>query len=131
MIGMRLTDVAGSSAHFLEGVITYSNEAKKRALGVPADTLESFGAVSSQTAEAMAQGVRKMAGTDYGISVTGLAGPDGGSDEKPVGTGFIGYSDTTVTKSLRLALPGDRYLIRWRSSQAALDYLRRQIMKAK
>jgi nicotinamide-nucleotide amidase len=131
MIGMRLTDVAGSSAYFLEGVITYSNEAKKRALGVPADTLESFGAVSSQTAEAMAQGVRQKAGTDYGIAVTGIAGPDGGSDEKPVGTVFIGYSDKTFTKSLRLALPGDRYLIRWRSSQAALDYLRRQIMKAK
>jgi nicotinamide-nucleotide amidase len=131
MIGMRLTDIAGSSAYFLEGVITYSNEAKKRALGVPAETLESFGAVSSQTAEAMAQGVRQRAGTDYGIAVTGIAGPDGGSDEKPVGTVFIGYSDKTVTKSLRLTLPGDRYLIRWRSSQAALDYLRRQIMKAK
>jgi len=130
MIGMRLTDVAGSSAYFLEGVITYSNEAKKRALGVPAETLESFGAVSSQTAEAMAYGVRQRAGTDYGIAVTGIAGPDGGSEEKPVGTVFIGYSDKTNTKSLRLTLPGDRYLIRWRSSQAALDYLRRQIMKA-
>jgi nicotinamide-nucleotide amidase len=130
MIGMRLTDVAGSSAYFLEGVITYSNEAKKRALGVPAETLESFGAVSSQTAEAMARGVRERAGTDYGIAVTGIAGPDGGSEEKPVGTVFIGYADTKITKSLRLTLPGDRYLIRWRSSQAALDYLRRQIMKA-
>jgi len=130
MIGMRLTDVAGSSAYFLEGVITYSNEAKKRALGVPADTLESFGAVSSQTAEAMARGVRERAATDYGIAVTGIAGPDGGSEEKPVGTVFIGYADSKVTKSLRLTLPGDRYLIRWRSSQAALDYLRRQIMKA-
>ncbi len=131
MIGMRLTDVAGSSAYFLEGVITYSNEAKKRALGVPAETLESFGAVSSQTAEAMAQGVRQRAGTDYGIAVTGIAGPDGGSEEKPVGTVFIGYADKMITKSLRLTLPGDRYLVRWRSSQAALDYLRRQIMKAK
>lgn len=130
MIGMRLTDVAGSSAYFLEGAITYSNEAKKRALGVPAETLESFGAVSSQTAEAMARGVRERAGTDYGIAVTGIAGPDGGSEEKPVGTVFIGYSDNKITKSLRLTLPGDRYLIRWRSSQAALDYLRRQIMKA-
>jgi nicotinamide-nucleotide amidase len=130
MIGMRLTDVAGSSAYFLEGVITYSNEAKKRALGVPAETLDSFGAVSSQTAEAMARGVRERAATDYGIAVTGIAGPDGGSEEKPVGTVFIGYADSKVTKSLRLTLPGDRYLIRWRSSQAALDYLRRQIMKA-
>jgi nicotinamide-nucleotide amidase len=78
----------------------------------------------------MARGVRERAATDYGIAVTGIAGPDGGSEEKPVGTVFIGYADSKVTKSLRLTLPGDRYLIRWRSSQAALDYLRRQIMKA-
>ncbi|MEO8041088.1 MAG: competence/damage-inducible protein A [Acidobacteriota bacterium] len=130
MIGMRLTDVAGSSAYFLEGVITYSNEAKKRALGVSPEILESFGAVSSQTAEAMAYGMRQRSGTDYAIAVTGIAGPDGGSDEKPVGTVFIGYADKANTKSLRLTLPGDRVLIRWRSSQAALDYLRRQIMKA-
>jgi nicotinamide-nucleotide amidase len=130
MIGMRLTDVAGSSAYFLEGVVTYSNEAKKRALGVPAETLETYGAVSSQTAEAMAAGMRGRAGTNYAIAVTGIAGPDGGSEEKPVGTVFIGYADEKATKSLRLTLPGDRYLIRWRSSQAALDYLRRQILKA-
>jgi nicotinamide-nucleotide amidase len=131
MIGMRLTDIAGSSAYFLEGVVTYSNDAKKRALDVPAATLETYGAVSPQTAEAMAAGMRRRAGTDYAIAVTGIAGPDGGSDEKPVGTVFVGYADKTTAKSIRLTLPGDRYLIRWRSSQAALDYLRRQIMKAK
>ncbi len=130
MIGMRLTDIAGSSAYFLEGVVTYSNEAKKRALGVPPEILDEHGAVSAETAEAMAAGMRQRAGTDYAISVTGIAGPDGGSEEKPVGTVFIGYSDAAKTKSLRMTLPGDRYLIRWRSSQAALDYLRRQILKA-
>ena len=131
LIGARLTDVAGSSAYFLEGVVTYSNEAKMRSLGVPAETLKKHGAVSSETAEAMASGIRERAATDYAISVTGIAGPDGGTEDKPVGTVFIGYSDETRTKSLKLTLPGDRYLIRWRSSQAALDYLRRQIMKAK
>ena len=131
LIGMRLTEVPGSSAYFLEGVITYSNEAKERALGVPSDTLRSHGAVSSETAEAMATGVRERAGTDYGIAVTGIAGPDGGTDEKPVGTVFIGYADEKTAKSLKLTLPGDRYLVRWRSSQAALDYLRRQILKSR
>ncbi len=131
MIAMRLTDIAGSSGYFLEGAVTYSNEAKKRTLGVPAETLESFGAVSSQTAEAMAAGMRERTGSDYAIAVTGIAGPDGGSVDKPVGTVFIGYADEQKMKFLKLTLPGDRDLIRWRSSQAALDYLRRQIMKAK
>ena len=131
LIGMRLTDVAGSSAYFLEGVVTYSNEAKKRALGVPSEILETYGAVSPQTAEAMAVGMRERAGTDYAIAVTGIAGPDGGTKDKPVGTVFVGYADENGARSLRLNLPGDRYLIRWRSSQAALDYLRRRIMKSK
>ncbi|HUR96881.1 MAG TPA: competence/damage-inducible protein A [Pyrinomonadaceae bacterium] len=131
LIGMRLTDVAGSSAYFLEGAITYSNDAKQHTLGVPEETLAAYGAVSPQTAEAMAGGMRRRAGSDYALSVTGIAGPDGGSEEKPVGTVFIGYADSSGTRSLRLNLPGDRYLIRWRSSQAALDYLRRRIMKAK
>jgi nicotinamide-nucleotide amidase len=129
LIGMRLTDVPGSSAYFLEGVIAYSNEAKMRSLNVSLETLQAHGAVSAETAEAMASGTRLRSGTDYGIAVTGIAGPDGGRDEKPVGTVFIAYSDDRRTKSLRLTLPGDRHLIRWRSSQAALDYLRRQILK--
>ena len=72
----------------------------------------------------MAAGMREYAGTDHAISVTGIAGPDGGSDEKPVGTVFIGYAGANGVKSLKIVLPGDRYLIRWRASQAALDYLR-------
>ncbi|MBP6005145.1 MAG: competence/damage-inducible protein A [Pyrinomonadaceae bacterium] len=128
LIGQRITAVAGSSRYFLEGAVTYSNEAKMRTLGVPAEILERHGAVSAECAEAMADGMRAYAGTDHAISVTGIAGPDGGTDEKPVGTVFIGYSGAKGTKSVRLNLPGDRYLIRWRTSQAALDYLRRQIM---
>ncbi|HEX6126750.1 MAG TPA: CinA family protein, partial [Pyrinomonadaceae bacterium] len=121
----------GSSAYFLEGAITYSNEAKIRTLDVPEEILEEHGAVSSETAEAMAEGMRERAGSDYAISITGIAGPGGGSNEKPVGTVFIGYADGTRTKSMKFVFPGDRHLIRWRSSQAALDYLRRQIMKAR
>ncbi len=130
LIGMRLTDVPGSSAYFVEGCVTYSNEAKVRTLSVPAETIETFGAVSAETAETMAQGVRERASADYGIAVTGIAGPDGGSEEKPVGTVYIGYSDAAETRSIKFVLPGDRYLIRWRSSQAALDYLRRRMLKA-
>jgi nicotinamide-nucleotide amidase len=129
LIGMRLTEVPGSSDYFVEGAVTYSNTAKIRTLNVAAETLEAYGAVSAETAEAMAKGMRERAFTDYAIAVTGVAGPGGGSEEKPVGTVFIGYADGRRTKSIRMTFPGDRYLIRWRSSQAALDYLRRQIIK--
>lgn len=128
LIGARLTDVPGSSAYFVEGVVSYSNEAKIRTLSVPAETIEQFGAVSAETAEAMAAGMRSRAGSDYAISVTGIAGPAGGSEGKPVGTVFIGFADESGTKSIKLLLPGDRYLVRWRSSQAALDYIRRQML---
>ena len=129
LISQRLTDIAGSSRYFIEAVIAYANEAKIETLNVAPEIIENHGAVSAETAEAMAQGIRKKAKTDYAISITGIAGPSGGTDEKPVGTVFIGYSDAKLTKSFKIALPGDRYLIRWRSSQAALDYLRRQILK--
>ena len=130
LIGSRFTDVPGSSAYFLEGAITYSNEAKSRALGIDPAIIAKHGAVSSECAEAMAIGMRRVAGTDHAISVTGIAGPDGGTDEKPVGTVFIGYAGPRGTKSIKIVLPGDRYLIRWRASQAALDYLRRQLGKS-
>ncbi|MBK9154076.1 MAG: competence/damage-inducible protein A [Chloracidobacterium sp.] len=129
LIGMRLTEVPGSSRYFVEGAITYSNDAKKSALGVPEAVLSDHGAVSAETAEAMARGIRERANAFYGISVTGIAGPDGGSAEKPIGTVFIGYSDGVETHSVRFVFPGDRELVRWRSSQAALDYLRRRLLK--
>lgn len=129
LISQRLTDISGSSGYFIEGVVAYANEAKTGALGVAPEIIEQFGAVSAETAEAMAKGMRGRAKTDYAISITGIAGPTGGTPEKPVGTVFIGYSDAALTKSFKIVLPGDRYLIRWRSSQAALDYLRRQILK--
>jgi len=130
LIGSRLTDVPGSSAYFIEGVVSYSNDAKVRSLNVQEATLQEFGAVSAETARAMAEGMRAAAKTDHSISVTGIAGPDGGSDEKPVGTVFIGYANAIASRTMKIILPGDRYLIRWRASQAALDYLRRQLLKA-
>ncbi|MFL6468793.1 MAG: competence/damage-inducible protein A [Pyrinomonadaceae bacterium] len=130
LIGSRLTDVPGSSAYFIEGAITYSNNSKIRTLNVAEATLREFGAVSAQAAASMAEGIRERAQTDHAISVTGIAGPDGGSTDKPVGTVFIGYAASRGSKTRKLVLPGDRYLIRWRSSQAALDYLRRQLLKA-
>ncbi|MEO6052067.1 MAG: competence/damage-inducible protein A [Pyrinomonadaceae bacterium] len=129
LIGQRFTAVSGSSAYFMEGAVTYSNEAKIRSLNVAAEIIENYGAVSAECAEAMAAGMLRLAATDHAISVTGIAGPDGGSDEKPVGTVFIGYAGQKVVKSVKIVLPGDRYLIRWRASQAALDYLRRQLGK--
>ena len=129
LIGERLTDVSGSSAYFIEGAITYSNEAKIRTLNVPAELIERHGAVSGQVAEAMARGMRERTQTDYAISVTGIAGPTGGSEEKPVGLVYIGYADETQVKAIKVVLPGDRYLIRWRASQTALDYLRRKILQ--
>ncbi|MFN0280206.1 MAG: competence/damage-inducible protein A [Pyrinomonadaceae bacterium] len=127
LIARRLTEVAGSSAYFMEGSITYSYESKSKTLGVPAAIIEKHGAVSAECAEAMAKGMLELAGTDHAISVTGIAGPEGGTEEKPVGTVYIGYAGAKGVKSVKISLPGDRYVIRWRSSQAALDYLRRQL----
>ena len=129
LIGMRLTEVPGSSSYFMEGAVTYANEAKMKTLGVSGETLSAHGAVSSEAAEEMARGMRELAGTDHAVSVTGIAGPGGGSEEKPVGTVFVGYAGPSGSKSMKFLLPGDRELVRWRASQAALDYLRRRLIK--
>ena len=131
LIGERLTDVQGASVYFMQGIVAYANEAKIKTLNVAPEIIEKNGAVSAEVAEEMAIGMRELANTDYAISVTGIAGPDGGTDEKPVGTVFIGYADATRVKSFKAVLPGDRYLIRWRASQTALDYLRRKILQNK
>ena len=128
LIAERLTKVPGSSKYFLEGVVTYSNEAKIRLLGVDRKVIREFGAVSSQVARDMARGVRHHAKTDFGLAVTGIAGPDGGTEEKPVGLVYIALADDAHTEHRRLMLPGDRELIRWRASQAALDMLRRRLI---
>jgi len=127
LLAQRLTEVPGSSKYFIEGVVTYANDAKTRTLGVEPMLLMEHGAVSAPVAEAMAEGIRKRAETDFGLSITGIAGPGGGTDEKPVGTVFIALSDEIQTQHRKLHLPGDRHLIRWRASQAALDMLRRRL----
>ncbi|MFH4338475.1 nicotinamide-nucleotide amidohydrolase family protein, partial [Acinetobacter baumannii] len=89
LVAQRLTDVPGSSAYFLEGVVAYSNEAKTRTLGVPPELIARHGAVSAPVAEAMAEGVRRLTDADFGLAVTGIAGPTGDTPEKPVGLVFI------------------------------------------
>ena len=128
LIAQRLTSVPGSSKYFTEGVVTYSNESKVRLLGVDKKMILEFGAVSQQVARDMARGVRHRAKTDFGLAVTGIAGPDGGSEEKPVGLVFIALADDAHTEHKRLLIPGDRELVRWRASQAALDMLRRRLI---
>ena len=128
LIAQRLTSVPGSSRYFTEGVVTYANEAKVRLLGVDKKMILEFGAVSQQVARDMARGVRHRAKTDFGLAVTGIAGPDGGSEEKPVGLVFIALADDAHTEHKRLMIPGDRELVRWRASQAALDMLRRRLI---
>jgi len=128
LVAQRITDVPGSSVYFREGVVAYSNEAKVRLLGVPFDLIAEYGAVSAPVAEAMAEGVRERAETDFGVSVTGIAGPGGGTEDKPVGLVYIALSDDAHTEHRKLLLPGDRHLIRWRASQAALDLLRRRLI---
>jgi len=128
LIAQRLTSVPGSSAYFTEGLVTYSNESKTRLLGVDKKLIKEHGAVSKEVARDMARGVRHRARTDFGLAVTGIAGPDGGTEEKPVGLVYIALADDAHTEHKRLKLPGDRELIRWRASQAALDMLRKRLI---
>ena len=124
LIADRITDVPGCSATFLLGVVSYSNEAKSKLLGVPEQLLTDHGAVSEQVARAMAEGVRKAAGTDVGISATGIAGPTGGTPEKPVGLVFMGLAADKECVAQKYRFSGSRVDIKLRASQAALDMLR-------
>ena len=127
MLGARFTTTPGSSDYFVGGFITYSNALKQKLLGVSAETLEQFGAVSHETAEAMAVGARERTGSTYAISITGVAGPDGGSDEKPVGLVYIGIADPAGTVVTHRRFLGDRQRIRVFTTQHALDLLRRRL----
>ena len=104
LIAKSITDVGGCSSVFLGGVVAYANEIKENILGVSGETLKKYGAVSEFTAMEMADGVRRICGSDIGISTTGIAGPDGGTEEKPVGTVYVGFSfkDTTLAFNLKL-----------------------------
>jgi nicotinamide-nucleotide amidase len=129
LIGARLTDVPGSSAYFERGVVTYSNRAKTELLGVPAEMIERHGAVSEQVAILMAEGVRKLAGTDYGLSATGIAGPAGGTPQKPVGLVYIGFAHENDSFAQRFVFGEDRKANRERAAQAALNLVRLFLIK--
>ena len=125
LVAGRLTAVPGSSAVFRGGVVAYANEAKEAALGVPAAVLTENGAVSAETAAAMARGACERLGADVGVAVTGIAGPDGGSDDKPVGLVFLHAIGLDGEERIRLDLPGGREMIRGRATAAALHLVRR------
>jgi nicotinamide-nucleotide amidase len=125
MVGKMLTDVPGSSAAFWGGVISYSNQAKTRILGVSEETLKRYGAVSPETAREMANGIRTLAGTTFGISLTGIAGPEGGTPEKPVGLVYLGLATKRDVQAKELRLMGTRNSIRTIAAKSALDWLRR------
>ena len=128
LIGHRITQVPGSSQIFLGGFIVYSNYLKEKILGVNRLILERNGAVSEETAEKMAQNILKKTGADLGLSVTGIAGPGGGSDEKPVGTVFIGVADKNNTLVTKRNFINDREINKLKTSQLALNELRMRIV---
>lgn len=129
MLGAMLTQGAGASAFFNGGVISYSNSLKESLLSVAPETIEGFGAVSHETARAMARGVRKAASSDLAVSITGIAGPEGGSQEKPVGTFFVGFADRSGAASYRFFFNGEREGVRRFAAASALDVIRRRALK--
>jgi PncC family amidohydrolase len=123
LVGNRLTNVAGSSAYFIGGVMSYANEIKQNVLGVPAEVLNTVGAVSEECALAMARGVRKLMGTAIGISTTGIAGPGGATPGKPVGLVYIVLCADDYERCERYVWQGDRILNKEQSAEAALKML--------
>ncbi len=129
LIGHRITNVAGSSNYYERGFITYSNEAKREILGVPEKVLIGHGAVSDPCARAMAEGARRAAGAEAGLAVTGIAGPGGGTPEKPVGTVFMAVSLPSGTRSGRFLFEGDRVSVKEQTAEAALEMLRGALLE--
>ena len=129
LVASRLTDVAGSSEYVKGGVVSYTNEVKADVLAVDRDMLAREGAVSEAVARAMAEGVRRKLGADFGVSTTGLAGPGGGTEETPVGTVFIAVSGASGTVAEKHSFTGTRGQVKFRASQAALAALRAYIKK--
>jgi nicotinamide-nucleotide amidase len=128
MVAAKLINYPGISSVFMDGAVTYSNEAKINRLGVSIETLDKYGAVSSEVASEMAKGIAKSAGTNIGISTTGIAGPDGGSAEKPVGLVYVGLYMNGEVKTKMLKLSGDRQKIRERATMQLLDWVRRELL---
>jgi nicotinamide-nucleotide amidase len=129
LLAQRLTSISGSSRYFLGGAVVYSNELKTAMAGVPVRLISEHGAVSREVALALASGIRKCTGARFGIGITGIAGPTGGTPEKPVGLVFIAVSDSTNSDDVvERRFPGDRERIRWFASQQALDLLRTKLI---
>jgi nicotinamide-nucleotide amidase len=128
LVAQKLTDVPGSSAYFKGGVVAYANSAKRDLLGVPPDLLDRYGAVSDEVARAMAEGARARFRTDLAVATTGIAGPGGGSPDKPLGLVHIALADADHTHSDHFVFPLDRTRHRILSSQVALDWLRRTLL---
>jgi len=127
LIGSRLTDVAGSSAYFMGGVVAYSNDAKIKLLGVRHETLAEYGAVSEKTAREMAEGVRKSFGTDFGLAVTGIAGPGGATKEKPVGLMWLAISGREDSEARSIRLQGDRLQNKAGAAEQLLSLLKEHL----
>lgn len=123
LVAASITSVSGSSGYFVGGVVSYSNEAKAGLLGVPAGALDAHGAVSAQVAKAMAEGARDRFGAALAASITGVAGPDGGSDEKPVGLTYVGLASPGGVDVRRFQFAGDRDANREAAARAALEWL--------
>jgi nicotinamide-nucleotide amidase len=131
LVGARLTDIPGSSDVYLGGVVAYSDELKRSALGVSSETLRAHGAVSEETAAAMAGGARARLGADVGVAVTGVAGPRGGTREKPVGLVYIHVEGPQGVVARNGRLPGDREAVRSRATAMALHLLRRLLAQSR
>jgi nicotinamide-nucleotide amidase len=130
LLAERLTRISGSSAYFLGGVVSYSNALKSAWVDVPAEIIETRGAVSAEVAVALADGIRRRTGATLGVGITGVAGPTGGTPEKPVGTVHVAIADASGSKERGVSYPGERDRIRWQASQTALDLVRRYFLYA-
>ena len=128
MVGARITNIAGSSEYFERGAVVYSNLAKTEMLGVPADLIERHGAVSSEVAGAMAKGIRQAAHTALGLAVTGIAGPGGGTEKKPVGLVYLALASQKGVRTSEHRFLGSREQVRFRASQTALDMVRKHLI---
>lgn len=127
LVAKMITDFSGVSEIFSEGYVTYANSAKMKNLGVKEETLETYGAVSEQTAREMAEGVKKRSGADIGVSATGIAGPGGGTIEKPVGTVFIALATENKTIVEKLSLSGSRSRVRRKTAYHIFDLIWREL----
>jgi nicotinamide-nucleotide amidase len=128
-IASAITDIAGSSLYFKSSVVTYSNESKLKILGVKEETLKKFGAVSEETAKEMARGILNLSGSDYALSVTGIAGPGGGSKDKPIGLLYVGFADNKKDESFKFNLVGTRKDIRDKTVNMVLYCLRKKLIE--